>query len=44
MGGDLEGRPGARRRLLEDERDLLALEALRLGAGVLGQLECLGEP
>ena len=40
--GDLERRPRAGRRLLEDQRDLLALEALGLGAGVLGDLQRLG--
>ena len=42
-GGDLERRPRAGRRLLEDQRDLLAVEPLRLGAGVLGDLQRLGE-
>jgi hypothetical protein len=44
VGGDLERGPGPGRRLLEDERDLLAVEVLDLGAGVLRELEGLGEP
>ena len=40
---DLEGRTCARGRLLEDQRDLLAVETLDLGARVLRQLERLGE-
>src|SRR6185312_5469780 len=39
--GDLERRPRARRRLLEDQRDLLALQPLHLTAGVLGDLHRL---
>ena len=43
VGGDLEGRTGPGRGLLEDQRDLLAAQLLDLGAGVLGQLERLGQ-
>ena len=43
VGADLERGPGAGRGLLEDQRDLLAGEPLDLGAGVLGQLERLGQ-
>ena len=39
--GHLERRPGARRRLLEDQRDLLAVEPLDLAPGVLGDLQRL---
>ena len=42
-GGDLETGSRARRRLLEDQGDLLALQALRLDAGVLRRLQRLGE-
>ena len=39
VAGDLEGAPGARRGLLEDEADLFAGQVLLLGARVLGALE-----
>ena len=42
--GHLERRPGPGRGLLEDQRDLLALQPLALGAGVLGDLERLRQP
>ena len=35
VGGDFEGGPRARGRLLEDQRDVLALEPLLLGRGPL---------
>ena len=42
-GGHLESGAGARRGLLEDEGDLLALETLRLETPVLRRLQRLGE-
>ena len=41
--GNLERRPSAGRGLLEDQRDLLALEPPALGPGEFGDLECLGQ-
>jgi hypothetical protein len=41
--GDLERTARSSRALLEDQRDLLARQALRLVAGVLGRLERLRE-
>ena len=41
--GHLEGAARARRGLLEDQADFLALEVLLLGARVLGALEVAGE-
>ena len=43
VGGDLEGAAGAGRGLLEDQADLLALEQLALGAGILGALQVARE-
>ncbi len=42
-GRHLERRPRARRRLLEDQGDVLARQTLALGARVLGDLERLGQ-
>ena len=39
MGGDLERAAGTRRRLFEDQADVLVLQRLLLGAGVLRTLE-----
>ena len=39
VGGHLEGAAGSRGGLLEDQRDVLALEMLALGTAVLGALE-----
>src|SRR6185312_3201901 len=39
VAGDLEGAAGARAGLLENQRDVLSLEGLPLGAGILGALE-----
>src|SRR5581483_1542878 len=39
VGGHLESAPRARRRLLEDQCDLLAAEVLSLVAGLAGRLE-----
>ena len=44
LRGHLEGGAGARRRLLEDQRDVLAGEARLLVAAVLGRLEVGGQP
>ena len=44
VGRDLERRARARGGLLEDQRDLLALEPAGLGAGVLGGLQRGGQP
>ena len=41
--GDLERTARSSRALLEDQRDLLARQALRLVAGLLGRLERLRE-
>jgi hypothetical protein len=43
VGGHLKGAAGARRGLLEDQCDVLALEVLALGTGVLGALEVTGQ-
>ena len=42
-GGDLEGAAGARRGLLEDQRDVPAAQPLHLGARLLGRLELGGQ-
>ncbi len=42
-GGHLERAAGARRGLLEDQRDVLPAQALNLGPGLLGRLELGGQ-